>query len=671
MHYLGSVDYVIIAAYLAMLIALGLHLRARASRSMEHYFIGGRTLPWWLLGVSGMASFVDMTGTMLIVSFLFAMGPRGLYVEFRGGAVLILAVMMLWGGKWHRRSGCITPAEWLVFRFGESFSGHVARIVSAAAAFLFTIGSLAYLLKGAGLFLAMFLPLSPQTCALLLIGVATCYTMASGFYGVVYADLFQSVVILAGVICVTVLAVKASARYPGDIAALAEQVTRTPEWASSWPAWRPVLPPGERYTPYRYLAMAAFFFLLKNVLQGMGSGGDPKYFGARSDRECGMLTLFWTTLMTFRWPMMMGFAVLGLFVVHDFFPDQGVLASAATELRGTFGDVPPARWEDTLAEATLHAQRYPELTARLADLLGESWRQKLQLVGHDGHLNSERVLPAVLLFAIPRGMRGLLLVSLIAAAVTTFASYLINTTAFFTNDLYRRYLRPHASNRELLAATHAFGVVLAIGGLAMAYASDSINDIWGWICMGLGTGLGLPGMLKFYWWRLTAGGINIGTVVGMIAAVVQRLYWPALHEWKQFLILAVITIAGTILGSLVTAAPDPETLARFYRTTRPFGFWGPLRQRLTPALRAEMNREHRRDVLALPFALLWQITLFLLPMQLVIGNFRSFGYTLVIFLASLTALYFLWIRHLRGEPDAPASGAPPAAVDAALASAAR
>ena len=99
---LNFIDYSVIIGYLAALVVLGLALERMASKSLDDYFVGGGRLPWWALGVSGMAYFLDMTGTMVITSFLFLLGPRGLFIEFRGGAVLVLAFMMLWGGKWHR-----------------------------------------------------------------------------------------------------------------------------------------------------------------------------------------------------------------------------------------------------------------------------------------------------------------------------------------------------------------------------------------------------------------------------------------------------------------------------------------------------------------------------------------------------------------------------------------
>jgi SSS family solute:Na+ symporter len=161
---LGPVDYSIISVYFLCLIVLGFVLSKRASASLEDYFLGGRRLPWWALGISGMASHLDMTGTMLIVSFLYMLGPRGLFIEFRGGAVLIMAVILIWGGKWHHRSRCMTGAEWMIYRFGSGIGGDFARIVTALATITGIVAMLAYLMKGVGLFLSMFLPFSPMAC---------------------------------------------------------------------------------------------------------------------------------------------------------------------------------------------------------------------------------------------------------------------------------------------------------------------------------------------------------------------------------------------------------------------------------------------------------------------------------------------------------------------------
>ena len=265
---LNFFDYSVILGYMGVLLVLGIALERLASRSLDDYFIGGRRLPWWALGVSGMAYFLDMTGTMVITSFLFLLGPRGLFIEFRGGAVLVLAFMMLWAGKWHRRSKCLTGAEWMVFRFGDGLGGRFAQAVSAMAGIVSSVGMLAYLIKGAGLFLTMFFPYSPLTCTLIMIGITTIYTMISGFYGVVFTDLFQSAIIVIGVIIVTAMAMVRIAGVE-DFGALAVQVTGNADWMSTLPQWKTDMPAG--YEQYEALVMFAFFYLMKNIFLGVTS----------------------------------------------------------------------------------------------------------------------------------------------------------------------------------------------------------------------------------------------------------------------------------------------------------------------------------------------------------------------------------------------------------------
>src|SRR5262245_26191236 len=125
---------------------MGLYLWRKASQSLEDYFLAGRNLPWWALGISGMTNFLDMTGTMVIVSSLYLLGPRGIYVEFRGGAVLVLAFMLLWTGKWHYRSKCMTGAEWQIYRFGTGSAAQFARIITAISQIVILLGMIAYLI---------------------------------------------------------------------------------------------------------------------------------------------------------------------------------------------------------------------------------------------------------------------------------------------------------------------------------------------------------------------------------------------------------------------------------------------------------------------------------------------------------------------------------------------
>jgi len=673
LQYLNAADYAVMILYFAVLLVMGFELKRRASRSMEDYFLGGKKLPWWMLGISGMGNFIDMTGTMVIVSFLYMLGPRGLYVEFRGGACLVLAFQMLWTGKWHRRSNCMTGAEWNIYRFGEGAGAQAARAITAVATIVFMIGMLAYLIKGAGLFLNMFMPFPPAWCAVVMVAVTIAYTVISGFYGVVYTDIFQCFIILAAVVVVCVVAVGRIAGYPGDLSALAAQVTGNAQWMSSVPHVRAQVFKG--YEEFQPLLFVTFFYLLRTVIVGLGSGADSRYFGARNERECGILSFFWTWLMMFRWPMMISFAALGLFLVHRQFPDQRVLTEATTTIKQHFAAqtsggrpealtdpatlqaaIRPEMWEERTAD--IINGKHPALAEKLRVILGEQWNTKLYLVSYHGTVNPERILPAVLLFEISPGLRGLFIVALLAAAMSTFSPTVNLATAQFTRDLYQGFVRRSAGTKELIYASYAFGIFITVCSFLMAYTVRSINDIWDWIIMGLLSGITLPTMFRLYWWRFNAGGVVIGTAVGLVAALVQRALYPDLGPIEKFCIVTAIALAGTILGTYLTPPTDRRILENFYRTTRPFGFWGPLRNAVSPEALGAIRKEHFHDIVSLPFALLWQVTLFLWPMQMIIGAWRDFAITCPVFAASLIALYFLWYRHL--PPAAPPTEEPSA-----------
>ena len=177
---LASVDYAILAVYFLTTLAAGFYLSRRAAQGIDAYFLGGRRLPWWAIGMSGTASNFDMTGTMVITSFFFAIGLQGFWVAMRGGMVLPLGILLIYMGKWLRRSRVMTNAEWMELRFGSGRQGQTARVLSAVSNLVVTLAFLVYFVKGTGKFLSIFLPWSPTTCALLMIAVALTYTTLSG-----------------------------------------------------------------------------------------------------------------------------------------------------------------------------------------------------------------------------------------------------------------------------------------------------------------------------------------------------------------------------------------------------------------------------------------------------------------------------------------------------------
>ena len=650
MHALSTVDYAIILGYLAISLVMGMIMTRKASSSLDHYFLGGHSLPWWLLGIAGMANWFDLTGTMIITSFLYMLGPRGLFIEFRGGAVLILAFLLCYAGKWHRRSGCMTGAEWMTYRFGAGKAAEGVRLLSAVMGIINTVMMLAYLIRGTSLFLGMFFPFPPLVTTLVLVTVTTLYTMSAGFYGVVLTDLVQGIIVMFSCAVISFMAWH-MVPDAAHLAATAKAVTGNPDWINSHPAWHTPMPAG--YEAYESLIMVAALYLLRNVLFGLGAGAEPRYFGARNDRECGLQSLLQGVMVMFRWPLMIGFAVMGIYFVHSVFPDTSVTHQVSDLIHASYPKTTAPFWHDLTASIINSTSSYPaDLVNKIQALMGPDWRGKLPLVGFNGTVNPEQILPAVLLNQLPIGLKGLVVVAMFAAMMSCKNGMVNQASAFFVKDIYQNFLRPKAQNRELILASYASTLAIVIIGFYYGVTATSINNLWGWIIMGFGAG-GLASLLRFYWWRCNAFGIFGGLLVGGVGAVVQRIMSPDMLEWKQFFLMTALSFVGTIVGSLMTEPTPMENLRHFYRTTRPFGFWGPVEDQIQGEAHAAMRREHRNDILAVPFALLWQVTLFLLPMQLVIKCYSAFLYTLPLFLIGCAGMYQFWWKALPPKDSEP------------------
>ena len=210
MHF---IDYTILSLYLITLVTLGLLLQKRASAGIDSYFLGNRKLPWWVLGASGMASNLDISGTMINTAWIFALGAIGFFIEIRGGVTLIMAFLMIFMGKWNRRAKVMTMAEWMQLRFGKNREGDIARLIAAVSIIILTIAMITYFAVGSGKFISeflgipAFLGLPPQFwAASIMIVLAMIYTVASGLYGVVWTDLFQGILIFGLIVYICVIA---------------------------------------------------------------------------------------------------------------------------------------------------------------------------------------------------------------------------------------------------------------------------------------------------------------------------------------------------------------------------------------------------------------------------------------------------------------------------------
>src|SRR5210317_624335 len=124
------IDYCLILAYFALVIGMGFWFQMRASNGLDSYFLGGKSMHWLALAMSGSVSNFDITGTMWIISILYVLGMKSMWHHWMWG-FLMGAFFMSYMGKWVRRSNVMTAAEWMQTRFGTGTAGKLARITSA------------------------------------------------------------------------------------------------------------------------------------------------------------------------------------------------------------------------------------------------------------------------------------------------------------------------------------------------------------------------------------------------------------------------------------------------------------------------------------------------------------------------------------------------------------
>jgi Na+/proline symporter len=252
------------------------------------------------------------------------------------------------------------------------------------------------------------------------------------------------------------------------------------------------------------------------------------------------------------------------------------------------------------------------------------------------------VIPVVLQHSLPPAVRGIVLAALLGAMMSTLACALNSAAATCVRDLYQHLLRPHAGRRELMTASYLASLLLAAAGFSAGVGAPDLNRLWGWLVMGLMTGSCGPMFLRLYWGRCNASGSVIGIICGIAGTFVYRALGETWDDTWSFVIAAGCSFAGTIAGSLLTAPVPVEITEEFFRVTRPFGVWGQYKRLLSESDR----REHRRDLSALPFVMLAQISLFLFAMQVVLHDFSGAATSGILSLSAAACVWRLWGRYL-------------------------
>jgi SSS family solute:Na+ symporter len=310
---LDPIDLVVIAIYLVLVSLVGIVVRRRATRKLDSYFLGDRNVPWWMLGLSGCSSYIDIGGTMAMIGAIFYLGLKSLWATHIFWGWFMICFYMAFQAKWIRRSGVMTFAEWNETRFGATRDAEAARVAAAVFLLILMVCNLMYISVGIGKFAEEFLPFPRWESTLIVLAVVGIYVTLGGFFGVILTDIFQTILIAIGAVIMVVMVFKS-----GDAQTLL--AGKDAGWFSLAPAWK-LWPSYLSETPAAYqhfnvfgpIMMVGFGWMVFRLLAGPNVWDFQFFLTTRTPRDASLAGGMWTVGYTLRWILGCSFMILGVY----------------------------------------------------------------------------------------------------------------------------------------------------------------------------------------------------------------------------------------------------------------------------------------------------------------------------------------------------------------------
>ena len=533
MSQLHVADWVVIVFYLCVTVGLGLAFRRRAASSSGQYFLAGRSLPWWVLGTSMVATTFAADTPLAVTGFI---RNDGIWYNWFGWHYVMsqmLAVFLF--SRFWRRAGVVTDNELIEIRYSGKPAAFLRGFKAGYFAILYNLIVMGWVLLGLGTVAEMVLDIPREVAIPAGAALALSYALLAGFWGVVVTDVIQFVLAMVGSIA---LAVAALGRV-GGLTGLREKLVDTPLFTDGTLAFVPGGGMGLESDLFRFAIFVTVMWWASHNADG-GGYLIQRMAAARDERHARGATLW--------------------FVIAN------------------------------------NALRYwPWIIVALCSLV--------MIPAVPEGASEEAAYPLVMLEVLGPGLLGVLLVSFFAAFMSTIDTHLNWGASYLINDIYRRFLRPEAGEKETVLAAKV--CVAALLGLAVlvALSLTSIGKAWLFV-WAMGAGIGPVLILRWFWWRINAWSeiAALGTSV-VVAAGFEIVAWAqngaayelfatparfgdlALATHHKALVLVPVTIIAWLTATFITRPVDMAKLCDFRKRVRPGGAWGPVAS-LQPEVRS-------------------------------------------------------------------------------------
>jgi len=513
---LSAADYAVIVAFFAVNLGIGLAYARRGGQSLGEFFLSGRSVPWWLAGTSMVATTFAVDTPLAVTGFVTQHGIAGNWVwwsSLMSGILTVFFFAKLW-----RRSGVLTDVEFIELRY----SGKAAAALRFVRAIFQGVIVNTIIMGWVNLAMAKVLELTlhvPKLEALagclLFTGI---YVTIGGLWGVLVTDLLQFVVKMSMAIVLAVAAVAAV----GGIGSLESKlaVLDAARHAGSGNSILAFFPTSNEawlplFTFFTYIGVQWWASSYPGAEPGGGGYIAQRIFSAKSENDSLLATLYFNIAhYALRpWPWIL-------------------VALAALVL-------------------------YPH---------GVS--------GTDGKIDPELNYIQTMVDYLPAWLRGLMIAGFLSAYMSTMGTHLNLGASYLTNDIYRRFLKPHASEAHYVGVSRIATLVVMVLAIAGAYANNSVGDSYKYL-YNLTAGVGLVMILRWYWWRVNAWSEISALCASAIVSnllIVFNVFKDPNATAEVLLVTVPVTTAVWIAVTFLTKPEPAETLVRFYERVRPSAF---------------------------------------------------------------------------------------------------
>ena len=507
---LSSLDWTIVGAYFLLSLAVGIWASKQAGKDTQSFFLAGRNMPWWLLGVSMVATTFSTDTPNLVTDLVRQNGVSGNWTWWAFLVTGMLTVFV-YAKLWHR-SGVLTDIEFYELRYSGKAAAFLRGFRALYLGLVFNVLVMGAVSLAAIKFGEIVLGLPGWVTLTIACSITLAYSTLGGLKAVIITDFVQFTLAMIG----SVWGMMYILGLP-QIGGLSNLLTHSNVVDKL--ALFPDMSDPNVWVPVLLVPLAVQWWASYYPGSEPGGGGyiAQRMFSAKDESNAVSATfLFNAAHYALRpWPWIL-IALASLVV----FPELKDLQSA-----------------------------FPNLPA--------------DKLGHD-------VAYPAMLTLLPSGLLGLVAASLIAAFMSTMSTQVNLGASYLVNDFYQRFIRPDASEKQLVAVGRMFTVISIILGGGLGLMLTSAGQAFNLLLM-IGAGTGLIYILRWFWWRINAYTEIVAMLSSLIIAGYMNFGNVDLDSWQKIVIGAILTTIIWITATFITPADDEETLLKFVKKVNPGG----------------------------------------------------------------------------------------------------